>query len=414
MDYTATLRLRVFPIKQALKFFSAKKLTTITKAVFGLLQDDSVCPGFSATGVYNLYPCFDSLRLGFRGGFATLQCDFQEENGAEVPICPRTVLRKQAKRAKQLGLDLLVGFEVEVVIISSDIVDGEFQYGARPINHGGHAWSTARAMHHNSCTETLEEIHYGLDRAGIELEQYHPESSPGQYEFVLGALPPLKAVDTLVAAREIIANSAARDTTHATLHPKPFPDHCGTGAHVHISLGNNERWKPFYAGILKHLRAISAFTYSNEASYERVVDGVWAGSTWIAWGTQNRETPLRRISGSHFEIKCMDGLANPYLALAALIGAGLQGVINKEPLLLQDCLSDPSKLTEKERRELGITKQFPKSIEEALDCLGGSKVMRGVLGKEVVDVYVGVKQMENAMLEKMEPGRRRNWLIERY
>ena len=131
-------------------------------------------------------------------------------------------------------------------------------------------------------------------------------------------------------------------------------------------------------------------------------------------GTQNRETPLRRIEGSHFEIRCVDGLSNPYLVLAAIIGAGMQGILDKEPLEMKDCRNDPSTLTTKGREELGITKQFPKSINEALNYLEADEQLQNVLSKPAVDTYLKVKRAESEMLRKMEPEKRRSWLIERY
>ena len=99
----------------------------------------------------------------------------------------------------------------------------------------------------------------------------------------LGPLSPVLAVDALVAAKEIIQSVAANAGMRATLLPKPFSQATGTGAHTHFSLTPTHHWRKFYAGILKHLRAIAAFSYSSDASYERVADSVWAGSTWIAW-----------------------------------------------------------------------------------------------------------------------------------
>ena len=131
-------------------------------------------------------------------------------------------------------------------------------------------------------------------------------------------------------------------------------------------------------------------------------------------GTQNRETPLRRIEGSHFEIRCVDGLSNPFLFLAAIIGAGVQGILDQEPLEMKDCPNDPSTITAKEREELGITKQFPKSISEALGYLEADEQLRHVLSNSVVENYLAVKRAESKMLQEMEPVKRRSWLIERY
>ena len=394
--------------------FPHKGLVTIAQAGLGLLQNDTICPGFTATLVYNLYPIFQSLRVGSREGYATLQCEFQEESGAEVRTCPRTILRKQVERAAAYEMNFLVGFEIEIVFMSIDVVNGGLEFGRSPVNHGGHAWSTARALQQDKILDLLETIHTKLEIAGIDLEQFHPESCSGQYEFILGPLPPLEAVDTLLAAREIIYSAAANANMRATLYPKPLPTAAGSGCHTHISFTPVRYWESFYAGVLEHLQAIAAFTYSNEASYERVADGVWAGSTWITWGTQNREVPLRRIEGSHFEMKCVDGLCNAYLVLAAVIGAGVQGVLEEKALIMKDCTKDPASIPPAGRERMGITQQFPKNIEEALEFLEVDEVLGEIVGRPAVDAYLTVKRTEAEMLKKMDATKRRNWLIERY
>ncbi len=307
LDYTNTLRLRILPVKQALRMFSEGRFIGIVEAVLGLLQPDIICPGFSATNEYTVYPQFagtyalrplntyirfrrhvlipkssPGLRLGSRKGYATVQCEFQTKNGEEVQMCPRTSLRKQVEKAGSHGVEFLVGYEIEVVFMHKEIKDGELKYGGIPIDEG-HAWSTARALHSDDLMDVLETIFEKLERSGITLEQFHPESSPGQFEFILGPLSPVLAVDALIAAKEIIQSAAANAGMRATLFPKPAPEAIGTGAHIHISFTPAQYWKMFYAGVLKHLRAIASFTYSSDASYERVADGVWAGSTWITW-----------------------------------------------------------------------------------------------------------------------------------
>ena len=307
LDYTNTLRLRIVPIKQALRMFSSGQSFSIVEAVFGLLQQDIICPGFSATDEYSIYPQFagtcalgpldsklyfrsrvltptssSGLCLGSRKGYATVQCEFQKKNGEELPICPRTSLRHQVEKAGNYGVEFLLGFEIEVVFMSKELIDGEFKYGGFPIDEG-HAWSTARALHSDDLMDVMETIFEKLERAGLILEQFHPESSAGQFEFILSPLPPVLSCDALLTAKETIQSAAANAGMRATLFPKPSPQAIGTGAHIHISLTPAHYWEMFYAGILKHLRAIAAFTYSSDASYERVADGVWAGSTWIAW-----------------------------------------------------------------------------------------------------------------------------------
>ena len=404
-------------MKRAKRIFSEQKFVGITKAALGLLQTDAMVSGFEGTGEFSAYPCFEGVRLSGRKGHATVQCEFRQSNGSEVSFCPRTLLRRQVEGALKLGIDFLIGFEIEVVFLSREkLKDGTFSYAGKAMNEGGHCWSSARALQSDYVMDLLEEIVQNLDKIGIELQQFHPESCPGQYEFILPPLPPLTAVDTLIAAREIISLAAANHNLRATLVPKLTPSAPGTGAHVHISLarGSDQHWKSFYAGVLKELKAIAAFTYSQDASYERVIDGMWAGSTYICWGTQNRETPLRRIEGSHFEIKCIDGLANPYLALAAIIGAGTQGVKSAQPLQMKDLQGDPSQKSEEHLRGLGIRDRFPDSIEAALQNLELSEELRRVLGEAAVTTYCKVKRAEKELLDGMEEAQRRRWLIERY
>jgi glutamine synthetase len=177
---------------------------------------------------------------------------------------------------------------------------------------------------------------------------------------------------------------------------------------------DKEVYEPFYAGVLKHLRAIAAFTYSSMVSYERVLDGSWAGGTWVAWGTQNREVPLRKIEDSHWEIKCIDGLANPYLSLAAILLAGTKGVADREELIWGDCSKDPALLSSSEREELNMNTRLPRSIEEALDSLKEDAELTELLGPEVVQRYIDVKKAETSIIETMGYEERTQWIMERY
>lgn len=113
----------------------------------------------------------------------------------------------------------------------------------------------------------------------------------------------------------------------ATFHPKPAPSGACSGMHMHMSFQPASLQDHFYAGILEELPSICAFSLGGYHSYDRVVDGAWTGGTWCAWGDQNRDTPLRRIDAknAHWELKAFDGLANPYLAVAAVLTAGRMG-----------------------------------------------------------------------------------------
>lgn len=313
------------------------------------------------------------------------------------------------------SLDFLIGFEIEIVLMSRDD-EGKL---ITLSGSGGHAWSASRALHDPKIVTVLAEIYETLSAAGIELEQFHPESCSGQYEFVLPPYPPLVAADTLLHTREIIFSVVARHDMRATLFPKPFPMMAGTASHVHMSISSpggdkKEVYESFYAGVLKHMRAIIAFTYSNPASYDRMVDGCWAGGRWVTWGYQNKETALRAIEGSHFELKVLDGLANVYLALAAILGAGTKGIKDKELLKQGDCRKDPAMLTAEERKDLGIEDMLPADLEEALKALMEDEVLGKLVGEQMVERYVKSKEAEMRLLAGMGKDERKTWLMERY
>lgn len=404
LDYTSTPRLRIIPMKRAISLLQASNYLQIgvAKAALGIIQNDSIIPGLSASGEYKLQAMLSSLRPGPTDGFASVQCEFREPDGSEVDVCPRSLLRRTVENSKSQGLEFLMGFEIEVVFMSRS-PDGIF---IPMVDSGGHIWSSARALQGNKKLGMLIEIYDALLSAGISVEQWHPESADGQYEFVLPPLAPLAAVDTLLQAREIITTVAADHNLRATLFPKPFEHQPGTASHVHISISspNGDElalYESFYAGFLKHLPAIIAFTYSKPASYDRVLDGYWAGGRWVAWGTQNRETSLRKVADSHWEFKSLDGLANVYLAIAAIIAAGTKGFADKEVLSMGDCLIDPANLNEDDRKELGISQKLPKSVDDAMKALADDHVLTEMLGKELVGRYQSIKNAELELLAGM-------------
>ncbi|GKT45024.1 protein fluG [Colletotrichum spaethianum] len=417
-DMTATSRARAVPMRKVLSVLNEDGDFSlgITKASLGLLQNDRVVPGASGTGEYRLHPDFTSLQEGPRDGHISVFGDFREQDGSSVSFCPRSLLQRVVEVAARHGLTFHIGFEIELVLLER--VGNSFEK-YRTLSNDGHAWSTSRMMDHPVFIKVIERAVAELDAKGIYIEQVHPESAAGQFEVILPHAPPLEAIDTLLYVREVISSIATAEGYRMTLHPKPFPTSCGTAAHVHMSItsaggSKPETYGPFYAGILKHLRAINALTYSNPASYERVQDGAWAGGRWVTWGTQNRETPLRKIEDSHWEIKCMDGLANPYLAIAALLGAGTHGFGQREKLSWGDCEVDPASLTPNDRKELGVEQMLPSGLPEALKALRTDDVMNEVLGEDLVERYITVKEEEMKNLEAISSDDRRQWIMERY
>ncbi|EFX03677.1 extracellular developmental signal biosynthesis protein [Grosmannia clavigera kw1407] len=418
IDYTAKPRMKMVPFRRFDRLVKEGKALDIgiAKASLGMLQNDVCIPTVSPTGEYRLHPDLSSLKTGPLDGHANMYGDFRGKDGSPVSLCPRTQLARAVNFAAEKGISHLIGFEIEFVLLKRTGPEM-----SEPIANKGHAWSSSRFFVDPAIPQLLRDIVNDLAAAGIEVEQLHAESAPGQFELVLPAQPPVKAVDALLHARETISARANAAGFRYTLHPKYDPRACGTAAHMHLSVstldgGSVETnvYEQFYAGILEHLPSIVAFTYSYPPSYLRMIDSCWAGGRWVAWGKQNRETPLRQIEDSHWELKCMDGLANPYLAVTAILAAGLSGIVHRKQLTLHNCVADPATLSDAERSALGITTMLPASLSKALEALTKDTTMDGLLGTDVVQRYVDVKKAELQFFDQLSMQQQHEWIVERF
>ncbi|KAJ6114906.1 hypothetical protein N7486_000684 [Penicillium sp. IBT 16267x] len=414
VDNTATVRVRIFPLQEFILIARNQRRIGIALAALCMLQNDVVLPEGSTTGQFYMQPDFSSIYLNGSmvapaAPSATVMTFWQSEDGEGLEGCPRGTLQAIVdKLHEKHNIDVLCGFEVEVVFLKS-------QEETTPCGPATtiHSWSQMTTQTRRM-VPILEEITQALVSMGIKLQQFHAESSPGQFEFILPPLAPLAAVDSLIATRQVISTVADRHGLRATLHPRPFPDGAGTASHTHISINPPTKEDTFLAGMLNHYCSIIAFTLSQDASYERVRSGIWAGSEWVAWGLQNREAPVRKISPGHWEIKSMDSLANPYFAVAALLAGGYLGLEANAPLTVKQCGVDPSTLSDSQRSDLGITTQIPKTLNESLVALENDKALQNLLGPGFVRNYTLVKRAESASLSAMSEAERRLWIIERY
>jgi glutamine synthetase len=155
--------------------------------------------------------------------------------------------------------------------------------------------------------------------------------------------------------------------------------------------------RAFLAALLAHFPALAALTLPTAASYARVQDGVWSGGTYVAWGTDNRETPIRLCGapGAHnFELKLVDGTSSPYMVLAGVVGVGARGVREGRALEMGDCRDKPvSEMSVEEREAAGVGRRVPRSVGEAREALRADGVVREVLGEEAVKGYLAVNEV---------------------
>ena len=439
IDLLGQLRNRCLPVAEFKRLYQANDSISVSKGNLGTLQNDGLTPVCDPVGSIYIRPAYDatSLRLmlpmqmkhGSTKSAATIMARYVDENGAGLSLCPKSALYNSISEAKaNYGINFLVGFEVEVVFCKpklrrkrdEDADDDEAEDEFEPLDTV-HAWSTFSDEQYTESMPMMLSIATSLHEIGIEIQQVHSESGRGQYEFVLPPQPALHAVDTLMQARQCIRQSAASRKLVATFHPQPFGG-IGTAAHAHFSFNSETKSAKelgifetrFVAGVLEHINSICAITMPQPVSYNRVRDSAWMSGTWIAWGTQNREVPLRKSGHLRWEFRCIDGFANMYLALHAIIAAGLRGVREKFELRIFDCGRDPATLTEQQRAKLGITRKLPATIDQALAYIARDGHLDAAMSPGLLKHYLAMKHSEQAMLKGMESDQRRKWLIQRY
>ncbi|KZT58818.1 glutamine synthetase/guanido kinase [Calocera cornea HHB12733] len=419
-DYTNNFRFRLMPTARFIHLATSDTPgVNLTNATLGLGQTDMMAKGFSGVGEHMYTFDLSTLRrlpseiakdhASVMGWF-----EYKDQRAVRNALCPRSLVERLEKDAKaKFGATMLVGFETEFILL-------ETLDPPTPAQIGG--WSSSLKHRTGSVAAACcEEIASTVQAAGIELQMFHAESGPGQYEIVTGPLPPLEACDALVLTRDIMYHVAAKYGLKATLIPKPYlkpkADYAASATHVHLSLKSEPKapasnhpdvphlpadFASFMAGILAHLPAIACFTLSVQPSYTRVVDGNWSGGTWVVWGRDNREAPLRLCGGYHgdgfnVELKTLDGTANPYLALGAVIAAGLWGVGKKLELKQRNAPGIVDQMSAEEKKKVGAVLRIPKSWELAREELVHDPELQEAVGKEVVDAWIEVKEAEKRL-----------------
>ncbi|KAF5358289.1 hypothetical protein D9756_001587 [Leucocoprinus leucothites] len=412
VEPTNIVRLRILPISYFEKLLKSSRPGIGVPKVTGGFVFLSAAEGYGSAGEYLLVPDLSSLKItSYAPGHASVMGWFEEKDpfvgpdgqlSVKVPMCPRSTLRDLVQMAKQDGIEFIVGYENEFTfLLSTD-----------PVTPGNiHQYSDAKGLIPSLReTQCLEEIVNCLIESGVNVETWHCEAGPGQYEIATGPLGPVEATDVLIHTRQTIINVAAKHGLHATFAPRISMTAPGSAAHMHISVHKTGHVKPkdglseiessFLAGVMDELTALPAFSLPIPASYRRVVDGVWSGGTYVAWGTENRECPIRLSNSTspnsrNFEMRFIDGTANPYLILACIIGLGYAGIKSKRQLRQQNFNMNfgPAQLSEKERQEMGVTQRMPLTWEESRKNLAQSEVLRDILGNSFVDRYLSVNKV---------------------
>ncbi|MDY3032148.1 MAG: type I glutamate--ammonia ligase [Clostridia bacterium] len=379
--------------------------------------DGSAIEGFADIEESDLYlhPDLDTFTIfpwrPHQGKVARLICDIYTPDGEPLAFDSRLVLKKAVAEAKALGYDFGVGAECEFFLFKTDDSgnplpephDEATYFDIAPLDGGENC-------RRDICL-TLEEMGYGVEAS-------HHEIANGQHEIVLQYADALTMADRLVTFRMVAKTLARRNGMHATFMPKPFEGQPGNGMHLTLSLskdGKNVFYDEndpkkfsdtaykFIAGLLKYTPDITCITNPTVNSYKRFVPG-YEAPCYISWSEKNRSLLVRIPSccsggNARIEYRSPDPTANPYLALAACLKAGLQGIKDNLPL-------PPSvdvniyKLTEEEREAIGV-KNLPISLNEAISIAKKSDFITELLGRDMKKKYLDAKASEYGEYRKI-------------
>lgn len=327
---------------------------------------------------------------------ARMFCDVFTPEGEASLVDPRGVLERTISRAAAQGLHVLVRPEIEFYLLEQPATIGNLV----PVDSASYFDHVAWGDSNNFRSKVVG----ALEDMGIGVEFSHHEGGPGQNEVDLRATDALSAADSIMTARAVIAEVALQEGMVATFMPKPFIDQPGSGLHLHLGAyeGNQSAFfassadhnlspvaRHFIAGLLEHARSSSAIISQHVNSYKRLWGGGEAPS-YVCWGYNNRSALVRvprwhvsQPENARVEYRAADAATNPYLALALLISAGMDGVARRLPLEAET-EDDVWLLTDQERRAQGVP-SLPISLSEALLLMEGSELVSKTVGEEVFD-----------------------------
>jgi glutamine synthetase len=333
---------------------------------------------------------------------ARMICDIYTPNGEPFIGCPRTTLKKVIALAAQRGVHMKAGPEAEFFLFqmrngapTTETHDAASYFDLSPVDMG---------------EDVRREIVLALERMGLSVEAAHHEVAPGQHEIDLRYDDVLTTADNISTFRFVVKNVAARHGLHATFMPKPVYGINGSGMHTHMSLFSgatniffdadapmqlSDPCLHFIGGILRHAKGFCAITNPLVNSYKRLVPG-YEAPTNIAWSERNRSplvrVPAARGKATGIELRMPDPSCNPYLALAVMLRAGLDGIekqIDPGPPINKNIF----KMSHRERRHLRID-ELPGNLNEALDELEKNDLVRETLGGHLFEHFVAAKREE--------------------
>ena len=345
-------------------------------------------------------------------------CDIYNPDGTPFVGCPRTTLKRAIATAEARGMRMKAGPEAEFFLFQ--VRDG------RPTTQSHDAAGYFDLSPVDQGEDVRREIVLALEAMGFRVDAAHHEVAPGQHEIDLGDDLALTTADNITTFRFVVKNVAIRNGLHATFMPKPIYGINGSGLHTHMSLFSKDTnvffdadapmqlsrtCLNFIGGILRHAKGFCAITNPLVNSYKRLVPG-YEAPTSVAWSEKNRSplvrVPAARGASTRIELRMPDPACNPYLALAVMLRAGLDGIeknMDPGPPINKNIFT----MSHRERRHLRID-DLPGNLSEALDELEKDELVRDTLGEHVFEHFLAAKREEwHDYIRHVSP-----WETERY
>jgi glutamine synthetase len=338
---------------------------------------------------------------------ARMFCDVATPDGKPAAADPRNVLRRALDKAAKMGFSFYVHPEIEFYLLKSPELGENGQ--PVPVDTAGYFDNVPGGTAHDFRRRAVTM----LEQLGISVEFSHHEGGPGQNEIDLRYADALSMADNIMTFRTVVKEVAIEQGVYATFMPKPFTNHPGSGMHTHFSLFEGDRnaffdpaakyhlsnvARQFIAGILRHAPELTLVTNQYVNSYKRLWGGGEAPS-YVSWGHNNRSALIRvplhkpeKSQSTRIEYRAMDSAANPYLAYALLLSAGLKG-IEEGYELAAETEDDVWSLSDMERRAMGI-EALPQSLDHAIRKLESSELAAEVLGESVFSYVLANKRNE--------------------
>lgn len=373
-------------------------------------------PLATPSGDIRLVPVTDRLvHLAGQPSFAWVPGRQVAADGSPWPYDQRGALERQVARAAALGLELRAGYEIEFHLSAA----GDDAPDPRPV-YAGPSYGPTKLLAVDAFSgQLLRDLH----RNGVPVGQFHGEYGPGQYELNIAPADPVTAADRQLLTRQTIHAAARAHGLRASFAPLVTPGHVGNGWHLHTSIardgghllsggdgpaGLTADGAAYIAGLLRDLPAIVAVTAPSLSSLQRLRPGYWSGA-YTCWGVENREAALRLVPSTallgpahaNVELKPSDAAANPYLALAVVIAAGLAGI--EDGLTLPDPVQeDPGTWNDLRRAEHGVHR-LPTTVQQQLTALLDNPRVRAALGEELTDAFRAVRASDAARAADLDP-----------